>query len=384
MASFQQLFYCKNCKKNVPINEKGQCSICNSTSLNKSWSVRFRYVQEDGKEVQKRLSGYSTRREANDAYVKFTATAKKYVKTDKETNQLKFNDLYVEYKNFYVTRVKPSSYYDFCSKSDIHIVPYFANFIVKKIKPKDILDWQQTISKYSYKYKMNLRSYLSSILSFASKYYDIPNQIKNVDGFRRTDPVKEMQIWTPEEFNHFIDNIDSICYKAFFCALYLTGARKGELLATTWEDWDLTNKILNINKTLTKKVYNEKYIITSPKTHSSIRKISLPDKLVNMMTKLKDYFIKNDLSGFVFFGKSPLADSSIGKVLNNTCKKINLKPIRIHDFRHSHASYLLGNGISVVAVSKRLGHSNVKQTLETYAHLVPQEMDNIIKKLNEI
>ena len=231
---------------------------------------------------------------------------------------------------------------------------------------------------------MNLRSYLSSILSFASKYYDIPNQIKNVDGFRRTDPVKEMQIWTPEEFNHFIDNIDSICYKAFFCALYLTGARKGELLATTWEDWDLTNKILNINKTLTKKVYNEKYIITSPKTHSSIRKISLPDKLVNMMTKLKDYFIKNDLSGFVFFGKSPLADSSIGKVLNNTCKKINLKPIRIHDFRHSHASYLLGNGISVVAVSKRLGHSNVKQTLETYAHLVPQEMDNIIKKLNEI
>lgn len=61
------------------------------------------------------------------------------------------------------------------------------------------------------------------------------------------------------------------------------------------------------------------------------------------------------------------------------------KPIRIHDLRHSHASLLISQGVSIVAVSKRLGHADVKETLNTYAHLLPKDtelIDNILDNIN--
>ena len=51
--------------------------------------------------------------------------------------------------------------------------------------------------------------------------------------------------------------------------------------------------------------------------------------------------------------------------------------IRFHDFRHTHASILIAKGVDVVKVSKRLGHANAKITLETYAHLVPNEDNDL-------
>ena len=57
-------------------------------------------------------------------------------------------------------------------------------------------------------------------------------------------------------------------------------------------------------------------------------------------------------------------------------------PIRFHDFRHTHASILISKGVDVVKVSKRLGHANAKITLETYAHLVPNE-DNYLAEIFE-
>lgn len=380
MASFQQLFYCKNCKKNVSVNEKGQCSICNSTSLNKSWSVRFRYVQEDGKEVQKRLSGYSTRREANDAYIKFTATAKKYNKTDKESGDLTFNDLFEEYKTHQLSLIqngsyKQSSYNSLCSKVNNQILPHFKNKKVKDISAKDILDWQDSLSRLSYKYKCVLRQQLSTLLNFADVYYNIPSQLKKVKPFKKPIEKTEMQVWTPQEFSIFLDCVDNVWYKLFFMALYLTGARRGEIQATTWADWDLENGILNIDKTFTSRQKKS----TLPKNQYSIRKISLPTNLINVMKQYKnENFTNNNERIFTF------NESTIDRVKTQACKNAQIKDIRIHDFRHSHASYLISEGVSIVAVAKRLGHGNIEQTLNTYSHLMPKEDDKIIETLDGI
>ncbi len=384
MASFQQINYCKKCKTNVGLNDKGQCKKCGSTQLNKTWSVRFRYVNEEQKEVQKRLSGYTTKKEANEEYLKFISQAKQYVKLDKQSHDLTFNELYEEFKDFQKSRIKESSFYDLCSKCNIHILPYFKEYKVKDITPKILLNWQNSINQYSYKYKVNLRTYLSSILKYAERYYQIINQLKNVDGFRNINFVKEMSIWNPNEFNRFIEQVDNIAYKAYFYCLYFTGARKGEILATTWNDWNLDEGTLNITKTVTKKIYGKLWDITTPKNNSSIRKIQLPSNLINIMKEYKEFYINSNLDGLVFYGSKPFADSSTERKVKEACEKANISKIRIHDFRHSHASLLLGNGISAVAVAKRLGHSSVKQTLDTYAHLIPQESNLLIKVLESI
>lgn len=391
MASFEQLYYCKNCKKNVAVNN-GKCKTCGSTQLNKTWSTRFRYIEEDGVEKQKRLSGFSTKKEAQDAYLKFMACAKKYERIEKQPKDLIFSDLYDEYKSFIKNQVKDSSYYDFCSKSDIHIKDYFKDYKVKDITPKILLDWQNQINNaqygkednkkpYSFKYKRNLRSYLNAILSFAEKYYNIPNQLRKVDHFKNKNEVKEMQIWTPDEFNAFSEQVSNPIYRAFFYALYYTGARKGEILATTWNDWDLDNAKLNINKSITKKVYGTSWMSTSPKNHSSIRKIKIPQILVDV---IKEYKIGRENYQLVFADTKPLADSNIQRIMKDACQKANVKLIRIHDIRHSHASYLLTKGVSVMSVAKRLGHSNIEQTLNTYAHVLPDEEDLLVEMLQKI
>ena len=59
-----------------------------------------------------------------------------------------------------------------------------------------------------------------------------------------------------------------------------------------------------------------------------------------------------------------------------------MKKIRIHDLRHSHASLLINKGQNILIVSKRLGHSDITQTLNTYSHLMPNMQVEVIGALN--
>ena len=63
------------------------------------------------------------------------------------------------------------------------------------------------------------------------------------------------------------------------------------------------------------------------------------------------------------------------------CVKAGVKRIHIHDFRYSHASNLIADGMNIVAVSKCLGHPNVAMTLEIYTHLLQKNDDELIKNL---
>ena len=391
MASYQQAKYCPNCQKNVSATKDDKCKICGGKIERGLWSVRFRIIEFDG-EKQKRLSGYKTKKEAQTGYIDFINQFKASHREEKENYKLTFNMLYDEYKIFAKNKLKESSYYDFCSKCDLLISPYFQNIKVADITPKMLLNWQNWINEksykknekdhpYSYKYKNNIRSYLNSMLSYAQRYYKIPNQLKNVDGFKNKNIACEMQVWSPEEFFKFIAKVDSPEYKTFFFALYFTGARKGEILATTWDDWDLKKCTLNITKNVTKKVYGAQFLVTTPKNKSSVRKIKIPQILCNELSKYK---VGREDYKFVFAGDKPLADSNIQRALKNGCEESKVKQIRIHDFRHSHASYLLSSGVPVVSVAKRLGHSNIEQTLNTYAHCMPTDEDILINTLQRL
>lgn len=81
---------------------------------------------------------------------------------------------------------------------------------------------------------------------------------------------------------------------------------------------------------------------------------------------------------FIFGRLSPLPQTSIDRVKDNAINKSNVRRIRVHDLRHSHASNLIANGINIVAVSKRLGHSDVNMTLKVYTHLIKKNEDELL------
>ena len=83
-------------------------------------------------------------------------------------------------------------------------------------------------------------------------------------------------------------------------------------------------------------------------------------------------------------GPKCLRDTSIENKNKLFAKAAHLPHIRIHDFRHSHASLLANEGINIQEIARRLGHSKIEITWNTYSHLYPREEKHAIQVLNKI
>ena len=352
----------------------------------KLWSVRFRETI-NGESKNMRLSGFKTKREAQQAYVEYNEQSRREQRIEeakaKESEQLLFEDVVAKYMEYEKNRVKESSFYDIQSKFKL-ITPWFHGKKINSVTPADIMEWQNSLSEYSFRYKSRLRTHLNSLFRFAYKYYNVPNISEKADGFRNTEPKKEMQVWSPEEFERFYDACHGLRDKTFFKLLYITGCRKGEALALTWTDIDLTKRTVRINKNITKKTFDGIYKVTTPKNLSSNRTIDIPPSLCSLINEYKKSIDTKSDKDFVFGGLDPIPPTTIDHAFERATARAGVKKIRIHDLRHSCASLLISEGVSIVAVSKRLGHSNIEQTLNTYSHMMPSDSGKIIEILDKI
>ena len=91
-----------------------------------------------------------------------------------------------------------------------------------------------------------------------------------------------------------------------------------------------------------------------------------------------------DKKWFIFGDLTPLSPSTIERHKNKYCDKAQIKKIRIHDFRHSHASLLISLGVPITVVQTRLGHSDPSITLKIYSHMMPNDDLKAIKAINAL
>ena len=151
--------------------------------------------------------------------------------------------------------------------------------------------------------------------------------------------------------------------------------RFAEALALTPNDFNYKNKQIIINKSWNYKFKD--YGFQPTKNKSSNRKIFIDDSTLKAFKKL----IKEkepDQPIFVSQGQK-IFNSTVNSRLATLCKHANIPVISIHGLRHTHASLLLFQGVSVLSVSQRLGHANVTTTQETYLHII-QELENKDKR----
>ena len=138
MASFEQTKYCPNCKKNVSATKDNRCTFCNGKIERGTWTVRFRLIQYDG-EKQKRLSGFKTKKEANQAYVDYISThtyekPTTFLDFDKTLNLYLINcktNEYLYYKNI--------SQYSFYSRKPPHSYTELSMFWYTKNSPNRLM-----------------------------------------------------------------------------------------------------------------------------------------------------------------------------------------------------------------------------------------------------
>lgn len=186
-----------------------------------------------------------------------------------------------------------------------------------------------------------------------------------------------MQIWTREEFAVFLNSImDKRQSYMAFMILFWTGIRIGELLALNVRDIDLQRRTLSITKSYQR--FDRKDVVTEPKTEKSNRTITIPNFLV---VELQEYIadMYHSKPGDRLF---PHTKYYLENEMKRGVKASNLKKIRLHDLRHSHASLLVELGFSPLEIAKRLGHEKIETTLNTYSHLYPDKQERLADKLD--
>lgn len=342
-----------------------------------SFTLRYKDIYGDTKQYTSK--GYNTKKEAELEEAKFRLkVAEKKVSITNLTIDNIFNE-FIEYKAKQIKLQTINKYKDLyqvfepiknvkVNDLDLSIYNKFRLYVEKK--------------GYSVNYCNKVLNLLRTLVSYSRKYYNTSDTILNfIENFKEVNKIKkEMQFFTYEEFEKFISVIEEFNYKTFFEVLYYLGLRQGEATALTWNDINFTKKEVSINKTLTTKLKGQLYTISSPKTKKSNRVLPIPKKLVESLKILKEQAKKKKYFSeewFVFGDELPFKETTIQVRKNKYCKQAGVKQIRIHDFRHSCASFLIQHGASIVLVSKYLGHSKISITLDTYTHLYENELKKV-------
>ncbi|EOH98806.1 phage integrase [Enterococcus moraviensis ATCC BAA-383] len=232
-------------------------------------------------------------------------------------------------------------------------------------------------------------------------------QIAIKEGFTNDNPCqrieklkiqkKEMNFWTVEEFKIFlsgIDKEDKPYLSLFYQVAFLTGMRAGEMIALTWNDIDFARSEIRVNKSATQ--IKGEYVTTEPKTKNSNRYININKNLLTALNEWKnqqqqyliDHFQNFDSEKLLVFQYSEKNPSSgffskqIKKVISQN--ELDIKPIRLHDFRHSHVALLIHNNEEPTKIKQRLGHASITTTIDTYGHLYPNAQKSMSDKLDDI
>ncbi|HFR3574019.1 TPA: tyrosine-type recombinase/integrase [Streptococcus suis] len=283
-----------------------------------------------------------------------------------------------------------------------HIKDYFSMVDnVGKLTYEDIYQFRehlrQKVAQNSDKSLSN--NTVNKIMILLKKIFDVGLR----KGYYTTNPVKllkklpieqtKMQFWTVNEFKHFLNLFEAEEYniRLLFTVLFFTGMRLGEALALTWQDIDFTSNTIHI----TKSVYVSKGIshVSTTKTKAGTRRIIVNKKLSQELQQwqqkqkhLLEQFT-TDSKSLQVFQSSPITITK--NAVEKQYKKIlerddTLKKIRIHDFRHSHASLLINQGEDYLVVKERLGHGSITTTIDTYSHLYPSKQKDLADKLDEL
>jgi integrase len=145
---------------------------------------------------------------------------------------------------------------------------------------------------------------------------------------------------------------------------------------------DINGEYLSVKRSLTQRLNGGLGVETTPKTASSVRILQIPLPLIKILEAQKERQQLQHNFTDDFRITNNIKNGSIDRRNKNYSSWAGVKTIRIHDFRHSHASVLANQKINIQEVSRRLGHSRIEMTWNTYCHLYPKEEEKAISILN--
>ena len=351
-----------------------------------------------GKPIKKTKTVHGTKKEAEIELAKFVADVQNGMVI--EGKSLKFSEFTEIWKRDYGSKeLAPSTYKRYCRMLETRLLPYFGHFYVNKIKPTDIMQFYDLLSKdtqlvrkkdnegnktlkpLSGKTILEHHRLLRAMLHKAVYWQVIvSNPAERVQPPKAKKPKRKY--YDDDQCKILLENLEQldeeqIKYKTAIILTVFTGVRLGELMGLEWNDIDFRNGIVSINRS-SQYLADTGVFTKVPKTESSIREVAIPDFVISLLEEYKLWYEEQkSLYGelwidsnrlFVQADGKPMHPSTISKWFVKFVEQIGLPVINFHGLRHTNATLLIAQNIEVPIVSARLGHAQLTTTLNFYVH----------------
>ncbi|TDE73996.1 site-specific integrase [Streptococcus vicugnae] len=284
----------------------------------------------------------------------------------------------------------------------VYVSKYFKNADMRTVSATDIKEYRNWLTAQpSVKGGTLTNSHVNQQMIFVHKLFEvaITNELRQdnpCNGLRRLPQRhKEMAYYTPEQFKQFdaLFTREEYQYQLLYRLLMYTGLRIGEALALTWRCINLDEGYIDVKYSAYYR--NNQVHIGTVKTTQSNRRIYIHKAFIDELkiwksnqAELLNRFT-SDTSSLQIFQTSPevLTAPNVSNFRSKFKKRMpkDLKLIRNHDFRHSHAAFLISQGLRngegrdyiFFTLMKRLGHSSINTTINVYSHLFPTQQKEI-------
>lgn len=377
-----------------------------------NWEYRFEAAKIDGKRKHISKSGFRTKKEAEIAGAKamseYNNAGMRF-----EPSEMSYSD-YLEY--WFESYAKMSCAYNtqlaYRTIIDKHLKPSLGAFKLRSLTP--IMIQEYVNKKFASGLKKATLKNIMSVLSASLRYAVVPAQllVSSPAEYMKYPKLKSDRaevnrvIISNEDFNRMIERFEKgnpFRYALFIG--YYTGLRIGEVYGLTWNDVNIEEKTLSVNKQIIKR--DSAWYFGDTKTPASVRKIQIGDTLIRELKEYKKLQAENELKYGEHFTKIYKkeekdekgntiyrlleAEKSIPLTLPETNLimrkengaysstdsfkyaariihyELNIR-FNFHSLRHTHATKLIESGINPKAVQVRLGHDKIETTLQTYTH----------------
>ncbi|MBY4633682.1 site-specific integrase [Streptococcus suis] len=324
---------------------------------------------------------------ASEAYKELTRIKREYHKSQGFANYRmtykQFMDTY--YIPYYKTTVQDSTF-SIREKNLEKIRDRFAETSLRNISLEQVQSFRTWLltdtnnggSGYS-------QSYASLIFGMFRKSLDYALQMgyieQNVSKRAKAIPKGKAIVpyWTKSEFEAvistiFLDDVyEHLCFVMLW-TYFMTGVRVNEGCALQWADIDLNKARIRVHHMLVIKSKSKWWRNSYTKTEDGKRMVSIDKDTVQILKRWREIQKEIGLgkeNDFVFsYDGLPMLKSTISRIIKRYAKLANVKPIQAKGLRHSHASYLINEfNVSILILSRRLGHSGAEITLKHYSHM---------------
>lgn len=365
-----------------------------------TWYYSFDLGIIDGKRKRKEKGGFRTKSECEKA-LRIALNEFEQTGSIFKASEITFNEYLNLWYNDYVLincKYGTADYYN--RIINCHLKPYFKEMKLKQLNPSILQKFlnYKMINGYSKNSVSNFYGVLSGALKYAVYpcNYIKENPMTYVNIPKYDEKIKEtsdLKIISYDDFNKILERFPF--GSSFYIPLQIafhTGMRGGEITALKWENIDLENKIISVNHTLVSKGKGV-FELGTPKTKSSYRKVDIGDTLVAILKRHKLYQKENKLKyGSYYTNSKFVCTKENGDLVTTDSLKYLSRVVNydlkisfnFHSLRHTHATMLIENGANIKTVQKRLGHSKLSTTMDTYAHVTNKMKTEAVNILENI